>query len=66
MNGGIVRGAAAKIGERDKASTVIERPIQKLYPLETHQTSPCNQEVTGSIAYRLPSRRAAVRRNQNI
>ena len=64
-SGGIVRGAAVKIGERNKASTVIERPIQELYPLETHQTSPCNQEEL-SIAHRLPSRRIAVRRNQNI
>lgn len=56
---GIVGGAAVKIGERDKASTVIERPIQKLYP--HHQPTPCNQEES-SIARRLPRRRAVVRR----
>lgn len=60
-SGGIVRGAAVKIGERGKASTVIERPIQKLYPLETHQPKPCNQEES-CIARRFPRRRAVARR----
>ena len=58
---GVVRGFAVKIGERNKPGTVIKRPVQNLYPLETHGHSPCNQEEL-SIANRLPSRRAG----QNI
>ena len=53
-SGGVVRGAAVKFGERNKSSTVFERPVQKLYPVETHELTPCNQEEL-SIAHRLPS-----------
>ena len=64
-SGGVVRGAAVKVGERSKPSTVIERPVQTLYALETHWPTPCNQEEL-SIAHRLPSRRAAAKAGQNI
>ena len=64
-SGGVVRGAAVKVGERNKPSTVIERPVQKLYPLETHEPTPRNQEEL-SIAHRLPSQREAARAGQNI
>ena len=47
---GVVRGVAVKVGERSKPSTVIERPVQKLYPLETHEPTSCNQEEL-SIAW---------------
>ena len=62
---GVVRGAAVKVGDRNKPSTVIEWPVQKLYPLETNEPTPCNQEEL-SIAHHLPSRRAAARAGQNI
>ena len=32
--GGVTRGAVVRLGERDKKSTVVERPVGKLYPLE--------------------------------
>ena len=32
--GGVVRGAVVKLGERNRKSSMIERPIGKLYPLE--------------------------------
>ena len=33
---GITRGAKVRLGERNKRSAVIERPLQKLYPLEVN------------------------------
>ena len=34
-SGGIVLGAAVKVGERDKKSTVIQRPVQKRHTTHT-------------------------------
>ena len=33
-SGGVTREATVKVGERDKRSAIIQRPAQKLYPLE--------------------------------
>ena len=69
------KGAVVRVGEKGKRSSLLRRPVQRLYPLEVQDTKTVNRNVkpegktdvkAEEIDSKTRRRRAAVEANEKI